>query len=204
MVSRKSSGSGSARPGSEWKNAENKPKTVGGSSVAGVAGLTPGTITVPMFGEGQYQSGPLTQGEHSGGYIPKQVLTGYSDLSVASASDLRSIFDTMEYNQDPRLNQFMQAFGLSDVKSARSLWYKAANYAASLAKGGNAVDFFDVINSKAFQSQYSGGSSLATSVQEQVRQWDDQTASSLINSVYMQTLGPVSYTHLTLPTTSRV
>lgn len=92
----------------------------------------------------------------------KQAWTGgkpimsYEDarMKKGSSSELKSLFESMVYNKDPRIPALMKQLGITDLKTMRSLWNKAATTAASIADSGQQVDFFQVMMGPSVLSQF--------------------------------------------------
>lgn len=120
--------------------------TTGGSAVGTGNYVTPGEISIPGFGK-----------EKRSGRAQGEKITGYLDAKFYSATELKNLFTKLQYNNgkkkpDRRLLEWMKSVGISDIRLAKEVWFDAATYAGNLAKSGENVSFFDVINSTAFQS----------------------------------------------------
>lgn len=149
-----------------WPPAGGVGPAAGPSTVQVPAGG--GAITVTGFGDKKTVtkwSGP--------GSSYRSAEEAYGDAQGYSASDLNSIFDKMVYNNDPRINALMKQTGATSVSELRKLWSKAATRAGSIAKAGQAVDFFQVLTSQILESGQQDGAPSAPTVQPYVTNYFD-------------------------------
>lgn len=116
--------------------------------------VTAGKVTIAGFGNTKSK-----ESTYIGGYVGNvsRGNVSYGDVDFYSASDIKNLFTKLQYNggkkkPDKRLTDWMKSIGVTNIKVAKEIWNDAATYAANLAKSGQNVSFFDVINSTAFQS----------------------------------------------------